>query len=68
MRFAEGLAYVNTRVILGLVYYAMLTPIGLIMRLFRDPLDRRLDGDSAGSDWAERPREPVDPARYRHQF
>jgi hypothetical protein len=67
MRFAEALAFVNTRIILGLVFYAVLTPIAAVMRLFRDPLDRRLD-DGAASNWAQRPSEPVDPARYRHQF
>jgi multisubunit Na+/H+ antiporter MnhG subunit len=67
MRFAEVLAFVNTRLILGLVFYVVLTPIGAVMRLFRDPLDRRLD-DGTASNWAQRPIEPVDPARYRHQF
>jgi hypothetical protein len=67
MRFAEALAFVNTRIILGVVFYAVVTPIGAVMRLFRDPLDRRLD-DGTISHWAQRPSEPVDPARYRHQF
>ena len=43
MALGEGLAWVNTRIILGLVFYAVVTPIGLVMRLLgRDPLHRRL--------------------------
>src|SRR3972149_7215658 len=43
MRGADLLAWVNTRLVLGLVYFLVMTPIGLLMRLAgRDPLDRRL--------------------------
>lgn len=34
LRFAEVLAAFNTRVILGLVYFLVLTPIALVYRLF----------------------------------
>jgi hypothetical protein len=38
------LGWINTRVILGAVYYFMLTPLGVVMRLLgRDPLRRTLD-------------------------
>ncbi|WP_221031921.1 SxtJ family membrane protein [Actomonas aquatica] len=38
------IGFVLSHVILGLVYYLVLTPIGLIMRaLGRDPLERRYD-------------------------
>lgn len=37
------LGWLNTRLLLGLVYYLVMTPIGLLLRLVgRDPLDRRL--------------------------
>jgi hypothetical protein len=43
MKLADALAWFNTRLLLGLVYYLVMTPIGLLMRLLgRDPLDRRL--------------------------
>ena len=43
MRGAEALGWFNTRLLLGLVYYLVMTPIGLLLRLVgRDPLDRRL--------------------------
>lgn len=43
MKVADTLGWVNTRLLLGLVYYLVMTPIGLLMRLVgKDPLDRRL--------------------------
>jgi len=50
---------VVSHVVLALVYYLVLTPIGLAMRLFgRDPLSRRFD-PRASSHWI--PREPERP-------
>jgi hypothetical protein len=38
------LGWINTRIILGLIFYAMILPIGLIMRVFgRDPMRRRFN-------------------------
>jgi hypothetical protein len=34
MKLAEALGWVNTRIILAIVYYLVITPIGLVMRLF----------------------------------
>jgi hypothetical protein len=67
MAFASALGWFNTRLILGLVYYVVFTPAGLIRRLAGDPLDRRLR-TGAPSHWI--PREPArsDPSRYRKQF
>jgi hypothetical protein len=43
MRLAEALGWLNTRVLLSIVYYLMMTPLGVAMRLLgKDPLDRRL--------------------------
>jgi hypothetical protein len=45
---------VVSHVVLAVVYYVALTPIGLVMRLFRyDPLARRFDR-GAGSYWIDR--------------
>jgi len=56
MRLGHALGWVNTRLLLGTVYFLVLTPIGAAMRLIgRDPLDRRL-GDRA-SYW--KPRGPT---------
>jgi len=48
------IGFVVSRVVLALVYYLALTPIGLTMRLFRyDPLSRRFD-PKARSYWIRR--------------
>ena len=48
MKVAEALAYVSSRIILALVFFLVLTPIGLVKRAMGwDPLDRRAKpGDS----------------------
>ncbi|HEX7955530.1 MAG TPA: SxtJ family membrane protein [Pyrinomonadaceae bacterium] len=53
MRFAVALGHVNSRVLLTLVYYLVVTPYGIVSRLVRrDPLRRR--GEAAESYWVER--------------
>jgi Saxitoxin biosynthesis operon protein SxtJ len=53
MRFASALGYVNSRVLLTLVYYLALAPYGFISRLAgRDPLRRR--GKGGESYWVRR--------------
>ena len=43
MKLAEVLAWINTRILLGVVFYLVVTPIGMIMRLLgRDPMRRQL--------------------------
>ena len=61
------LAWVNTRIILTFLFYAILTPIGMVMRLFRDPLDRRLH-DGRVSYWVQKEPKPFDPKGYENQF
>jgi hypothetical protein len=65
-RVAAKIGEVMSRVILGLMFYLVFTPIGFVLRRFRDPLDRALDGRA--SDWIKREQSPVDPARYEQQF
>jgi hypothetical protein len=53
MRFASALGYVNSRVLLTLMYYLVMTPYGFVSRLVgRDPLRRR--GATRESYWIER--------------
>lgn len=41
MRIGLALGWVNTRIILGVVFYALMMPMGLIMRLLKqDPMRR----------------------------
>ena len=53
MRFAVALGHVNSRILLTLVYYLVVTPYGIVSRLVRrDPLRRR--GRAEESYWVER--------------
>ena len=65
MRLAEALGWVNTRILLILIFYLVVTPLGLIMRLFRrDPLDMaRRD-----SYWTDPPRNSYGDRHYEKQF
>lgn len=46
MRFGLALNWINTRIILGAVFYAMIAPMGAIKRLFgSDAMRRDLDPD-----------------------
>ena len=67
MRAAMVIGEFNSRVILGVFYYLVMAPVGLVRRLFGDPLDRGL-GDRTTSAWVKRERRPVDRERYERQF
>lgn len=67
MRFGEVARHYNARVILTVLFYFVVTPIGLVLRWFKDPLDRDI-ADGRSSEWIPRSPQPVDPARYREQF
>jgi len=67
MGLAIALGWVNTRIILSLLFYAVITPTGVVMRFFRDPLDRRL-GDGRNSYWVKKDSKPFDPKSYENQF
>src|ERR1043166_3962716 len=55
MKLAEGMAYVSSRVILAVVFFLVLTPIGLIKRAMGwDPLQRR--SGARDSFWEAYPR------------
>ena len=60
MKIGHGLGWINTRIILGVLFYVMILPMGLIMRLFgKDPMSRKWD-ESASSYRIESAREPRD--------
>ncbi len=46
MRFAEALGWVNTRIILSLIFFLIFFPFGIIMRMFNDPMRRKFDPGS----------------------
>ena len=65
---AWPIGFVVSHVVLALVYYLVLTPIGLLMRLFGyDPMRRSFDRN-ASSYWSERPAQAVEAKRYFRQF
>ena len=44
MKLAHVLGWINTRLLLGIVFYFLVMPIGLLMRLFGgDPMHRKFD-------------------------
>ncbi len=67
MGLAVALGWVNTRIILSLIFYTVLTPIGVVMRLFHDPLDRRLR-DARDSYWVRKESKTFDPQSYKNLF
>ena len=65
MRFAEVLGWINTRILLILIFYLVVTPLGLLMRLFRRP---PLDMARRDSYWTEPPRNSYGDRHYEKQF
>lgn len=67
MYAAYPIGWLMSHLVLGMVFYLVFTPIGLIMRLVgRDPMERKLR-KSDGSYWKEHnPHQK--PARYFRQF
>ena len=65
MKLAEVLAFVSTRIILGLIFFLVLTPIGLIKRAMGwDPLHRR--ASTRDSYWLPYP--PRDRRHYEKMY
>ena len=44
MKLGHLLGFINTRIILGIIFFLVITPIGLLMRLMKkDPMNKRWD-------------------------
>ena len=68
MSVAFMLGFIMAHVILSLFFFLMITPIGLIARLFgQDFLSLKLDR-TAKSYWIPRPKKSRSPAAYERQF
>ena len=67
MRLAHILGYVNTRIILSVLFYLVFTPIGIIARMVKDPLNRKLH-DGSTTYWVGREPKSADRAIYERQF
>lgn len=67
MTITYPIGWTVSHIILGVFYFLIVTPIGLIMRLFgRDPMQRRFERDRP-SYWVEH-RVTASAARYWRQF
>ena len=68
MLFAEAVGNFNAKVILGLAYFLVFTPIRIISSVFReDPLRRKFEPDKK-SYWLDCETRDSDPKRYEKQF
>lgn len=57
-----------TRLLLSIVFYIMITPYAIIMRLFgKDPLDKRIEKEK-NSYWIDKERSADGTAGYERQF
>ena len=66
MRFASILGWINTRIILFILFYLVVTPLGLLMRLLRmDLLERKNKIDSY---WKNKEKVESEPLDYERRF
>ena len=67
MKLAEGMAYVSSRIILAIVFFLVLTPIGLVKRAMGwDPLQRR--AGPRDSFWEPYPERQRDTRHYEKMY
>lgn len=63
-RVAERLGVFQSRLLLVLLYFLVVAPFALLVKIAKDPLRiRRIDG----SNWIPRPASPADLGRFRRQ-
>jgi hypothetical protein len=68
VKIAHAIGWFNTKVILGLIYFFIVTPIGLFMRMFgKDPLNRSFD-KRASTYWIDRKAVKADRTQLEKQF
>jgi len=66
MKFGHVLGWINARIILAFVFFVVVTPIGLLMRLLGKDL-LRMKSRTTDSYWIQRDK-PLDPQSLRNQF
>jgi len=68
MAAAKAISWAMNNLILGIAFFIVFTPAGLIMRLLgKDPMRRRFSADAV-SYWQIRKEEPFDKERYEKRF
>jgi hypothetical protein len=67
-KIAHAIGWVNTRVILALIYFLIITPIAIIRKIMmKDSLNRKIE-NSEKSYWIKRPAVKADRDRLEKQF
>ena len=66
MAFGHVLGWINARIILGIVFFLVVLPIGLVMRLFGKDL-LHVHTPKSANYWIQRG-QPLDPQSLRNQF
>ncbi len=66
MAVGHVLGWINTRILLGILYYGLVVPMGLVMKMMgRDPMRRQL---VPGMESYRLLREPRDPSHMKNMF
>lgn len=66
MKFAHALGWLNVRIILGLLYYLVFTPFGLLLRLFgKNPIGFKYDDNTY---WIKRKSTSFSKEDFRKQY
>ncbi len=66
MKVGHVLGFINTRILLGVIFYGLLTPMGLVRRVLgKDTLQRSFAADAETYRVMKSPR---DPSHVKHQF
>jgi len=67
MKFAHVLGWINTRIILTLVYFLIISPLALVFKLIgKDPMERKIG--QSDSYWKKREAGEFKKEDYRRQF
>ncbi len=68
MKFAQFLGWLNTRILLTLFFYMVITPVAIILKVFRKELLEEYRGKPAATYWKRRPDVVVEKSRYENLF
>ncbi len=69
MTFAVIMGWIMTRVILSLLFFLLVTPIGLMGRLFgKDFLDKKFKENNKESYWIKKEKIKIERSDYERQF
>jgi hypothetical protein len=67
MQFGVLLGVIISPLIMGLIYFGLFTPMGIVMRLFRRD-ELRLKVEARQTHWKSRSKQIRDPDAFKNQF